>query len=60
MYMPVYLSETSSYRRPKLRSTSPSSQRDNVQKAYTDALKIVAQACKTGFMESELVRARDG
>lgn len=33
--------------------------KDNVQKAYTDALKIVAQACKTGFMESELVRARD-
>ncbi len=59
MYMPVYLSETSSYRRPKLRSTSPSSQRTTCRKRIPTPLKIVAQACKTGFMESELVRARD-
>ncbi len=33
--------------------------KDDVKKAYSDALGIVAQALKTGFMESELVRARD-
>lgn len=33
--------------------------KDDVKKAYNDALGIVAQALKTGFMESELVRARD-
>lgn len=33
--------------------------KDDIRAAYDDALAIVAQACKTGFMESELVRARD-
>lgn len=31
----------------------------NVKDAINDAVGIVARACKTGFMESELVRARD-
>lgn len=33
--------------------------KDDVVSAYNDALSIVARACKTGFMQSELVRARD-
>lgn len=33
--------------------------KDGIKDAYDDALAIVARACKTGFMESELVRARD-
>lgn len=33
--------------------------KDDVRGAYDDAMSIVARACKTGFMESELVRARD-
>lgn len=33
--------------------------KDDVSAAYNDALAIVAQACKTGFLQSELVRARD-
>lgn len=33
--------------------------KDDVMAAYNDALALVAQACKTGFMQSELVRARD-
>lgn len=33
--------------------------KDDVMGAYNDALAVVAQACKTGFMQSELVRARD-
>lgn len=33
--------------------------KDDVKAAYEQALAIVAQACKTGFMQSELVRARD-
>ena len=33
--------------------------KDDVMGAYKDALAIVARACKTGFMESELVRTRD-
>ncbi len=31
----------------------------DVKEALDDAMGIVARACKTGFMESELVRARD-
>ncbi len=31
----------------------------DVKAAFEDAMGIVARACKTGFMESELVRARD-
>lgn len=33
--------------------------KDKVKDAFDDAMSIVARACKTGFMESELVRARD-
>lgn len=33
--------------------------KNEIKAAYEDALAIVAQACKTGFMQSELVRARD-
>lgn len=33
--------------------------KDNIEAAISDAMGIVAQACKTGFMQSELVRARD-
>lgn len=33
--------------------------KDDNKGAYEDALAIVARACKTGFMQSELVRARD-
>lgn len=33
--------------------------KEEVMPAYEEALAIVAQACKAGFMESELVRARD-
>ncbi len=33
--------------------------KDDNKAAYEEALAIVARACKTGFMESELVRARD-
>ena len=33
--------------------------KDDVKSAYEQALAIVAQACKTGFMQSELVRSRD-
>ena len=31
----------------------------DVKAAFDEAMAIVARACKTGFMESELVRARD-
>ncbi len=33
--------------------------KDDNKAAYEEALAIVARACKTGFMESELVRARE-
>lgn len=33
--------------------------KDDVRAGFEDALAIVARACKTGFTESELVRARD-
>lgn len=33
--------------------------KDDIRSAYNDAVSIVARACKTGFMQSELVRARD-
>lgn len=33
--------------------------KDNVQEAFNEALAIVTRACKTGFTDSELVRARD-
>ena len=33
--------------------------KDDVKAAYNDAISIVARACKTGFTDSELVRARD-
>lgn len=33
--------------------------KDKISDAYQDALSIVARACKTGFMPSEAVRARD-
>lgn len=33
--------------------------KDDVKAAYDEVLAIVARACKTGFMESELVRSRD-
>lgn len=33
--------------------------KDDLKTAYEQALGIVAQACKTGFMQSELVRSRD-
>ena len=31
----------------------------DVQEAIDDAMAVIARACKTGFMQSELVRARD-
>lgn len=33
--------------------------KDKIKDALDDAMAIVARACKTGFMDSELVRARD-
>ncbi len=33
--------------------------KDNISEAYSDALAMVMQAIKTGFMDSEYVRARD-
>ena len=33
--------------------------KDDVLAGYNDALAVVARACKTGFMQSELTRARD-
>ncbi|MCM1152884.1 MAG: insulinase family protein [Muribaculum sp.] len=33
--------------------------KDDVKAAYADAIAIVARACKTGFSDSEMVRARD-
>lgn len=33
--------------------------KNDIKSAYEDAMAIVARACKTGFMQSELVRARD-
>lgn len=33
--------------------------KDKLIDAYKDALAVVARACKSGFMQSELVRARD-
>lgn len=33
--------------------------KDKIKDAFDEAMAIVARACKTGFMESELVRARD-
>lgn len=33
--------------------------KDDLKTAYEQAIGIVAQACKTGFMQSELVRSRD-
>lgn len=33
--------------------------KDDLKGAYEQAIGIVAQACKAGFMESELVRSRD-
>lgn len=33
--------------------------KDDLMESYKDAVSIVAQACKTGFMEGEIVRARD-
>lgn len=33
--------------------------KEDLRKAYNQAMSIVARACKTGFMESELSRARE-
>ena len=33
--------------------------KDNIEEALNDAMAVVAQACKTGFMQPELVRSRD-
>ena len=49
MFRPAYRLAISSFIIPK----------GDVKEALDDAMGIVARACKTGFMESELVRARD-
>lgn len=33
--------------------------KNDIEKAFRDAMAVVARACKTGFTDSELVRARD-